>query len=384
MTGLAVLLIHLLTLQGINGLFHDERNRYDHDESPNQRDSPPVPVDCMLVQAHALNIDGEPEADENQGWKCVVGTHSVFSLEGLPPDFIQSNNLDARDSAISYLSISAANIYKSDPTKPLFGRSIVPKTGGSKIIITADATVSLIRQDRRALQQTADTRTLQTVVPADEPTGDHTLLVVRVIDKTGDAPSKSAYELSDGIFSDAINLRSQYLACSGKKIDFVPATGTNVVGGVVDLTIPHIVSGRTKEDVESWASDAFQAAFGEYAQWSHVMFVLPSSVVFGKAAAVGYVGWGLTIFESQYADTLLVLMHELGTSCQESFDGHSSYCGWCVFMFADKSSCCDAGHNMRMSHSGLFGGSNYGDETCMMGAHCKRCALGVLLAVAVI
>lgn len=81
------------------------------------------------------------------------------------------------------------------------------------------------------------------------------------------------------------------------------------------------------EDVEGWVSSAFAKEFGEYSQWSHVMFVYPRSVLFGKAAAIGYYGWSVTVFQSGHEDILLVQMHEMG-------------------------------HNMRMGHSGIEGGSS--------------------------
>jgi len=137
--------------------------------------------------------------------------------------------------------------------------------------------------------------------------------------------------------SSFIIQRSQYQACSGGKLDFVPATGANSVNGVTTITIPNTASGKTKEKVSEWAFAEFERLHGSYNQWSHVVYILPSSVDFGKAAAFGYVGWGVTVYEDTTASILLVLMHEIG-------------------------------HNLRMLHSGA-NGLDYGDTTCFMGAH---------------
>lgn len=200
MRHLIALLVALFIIE-TSAVFPNERYHYDHVENPIQRDTHAEPCECMLVQVHALYPNAsDAKEDMNGGWRCVVGSHQVYSLEGegLPKDFVQSYNLSARDSAQSYLSISAANLVKVDGEKPLFGRSNT-ESGGNKIEISPNATIALTREKRRALMPTS-------VVPPDLPTGDKTLLVVRVIDSDGNAPSLSASETSTAVFSDAVNL----------------------------------------------------------------------------------------------------------------------------------------------------------------------------------
>lgn len=116
--------------------------------------------------------------------------------------------------------------------------------------------------------------------------------------------------------------RSQYTACSGGKIDFEPATvGTGVSNGVVDIKLSESMAGRTSGKVSGWAAEAFAQQVGSYDPYTHIMYVFPSSVDFGKAAAVGFVGWKVTLFSEGHASTLLVLMHELGHNLRQMHSG---------------------------------------------------------------
>jgi len=209
---------------------------HGHNDGPRLRNTETTgPCECMLVQVHALYPHGHvgrAEEDENGGWRCVdTEKHSVFSLEHLPPGFIESNHLDSSDSANSYLTISSARkindngVQEHKAAKMLFQhtnstvseRSSLSSSATdasdssnsnekNKIMVSTGATVTFTRGTQskgRELQQQGEGRRL---VGAGDPTGIHTLLVVRVKDKTGDKPSKSASQLSDDIFKDENNL----------------------------------------------------------------------------------------------------------------------------------------------------------------------------------
>lgn len=174
----------------------------------------------MLVQAHHLYPNNfDIKQDINQGWQCVMVDASTnatiaYNLHGLQTDFIDTN-LHTSDSARAYLSISSADIVIDDDSttggtkeeKELFGKSIIPTDGEAKIKISPNATLTITRSTaRRALQQE---RGLQGIAAPDDPMGKHVMLVVRVSDATGLAPSRTATQLAEGVFSDKVNMVRQ-------------------------------------------------------------------------------------------------------------------------------------------------------------------------------
>jgi len=180
----------------------------------------------MLVQVHALypnghGDDGHVEEDENEGWRCVDTKKSqqVFSLEDLPTDFIKNNNLTASDSANSYLSISSATMIKDNDqrqemmVKALFEQvnaRISDSAGSTKnrIKIGSDAAVTVSRTSSEGRRR---------LLSSGNPTGTHSVLVVRVSDGNRDAPTKPGPELSNDIFSDTNNL-----VCESFDLSFLP------------------------------------------------------------------------------------------------------------------------------------------------------------------
>jgi len=313
------------------------------------------------VQVHAYYPNGGPTEHsiwrENNGWRCVdaTGSSDVYSLEGLPPGFLEE--LDGSDSGNSYLSISSATMIKANGRSRgevwTADASAIPDAskGKNEIKVSPDATFFVIRGNRprgRSLQE--GRRRL--VAPGD-PTGDHTLLVVRVTDTIGDAPSKSLIQISRDIFGpaefDQVNLvselciatrrlmilmysflfplscllslkRSRYIACSGERLQFIPATRGNsnsnsiinstvsINGGVMELNIPQIVRGVSALTVESFVTaELSNLGIGEFT-FTHTMLILPASVdVFG-AAGYAYLDWYLSVIKD-FCELLLCLMY---------------------------------------------------------------------------
>ena len=262
----------------------------------------PESIECVLCQGFAIpvNVSDPPAADANDGWKCIVDSHQVYELIGLPANFTQ--DLQAHHSATTLLSISSALLNQDNIFRQSTHTRSIQIQSGANLTKTWIPTVK------------------DGTVQAGDPTGQHTLRVVRVSDNTGDAPM-SASDLEQAIFTDSLNLRNQYQACSGNKLEFVSA-------GIVELTLTQTVANVARSTVAEWAADEFHAQYGDYSQWTHVMYVLPSSVNFGKAAAYAFVGNGLSVFSNSYVSDLLVLMHEIGHNLRKEKKGKRQ----CVYL----------------------------------------------------
>merc|ERR1719266_1513904 len=126
------------------------------------------------------------------------------------------------------------------------------------------------------------------------------------------------------------------MACSGGKLGYEPATGnSNIVNGVVEVTLSQNTQGVDRYTVEGWVDTAAAAVVGSLTQWTLAMYVLPGGVCFNGAAAYAYINAWKSVYLNTYASYPVVLVHEVG-------------------------------HNLGLAHSGK-NGVTYGDKTCWMG-----------------
>ena len=108
------------------------------------------------------------------------------------------------------------------------------------------------------------------------------LLVIRV-QGFDSATSASASQLSDAIFGNKINLKTQYEQCSGGNIMIYPATGPNIVNGVATVSLSRNVVGRTMQELDPDVQAVSSALLGNLRNgpWDFVMFCLPKGVTGG-------------------------------------------------------------------------------------------------------
>ena len=119
--------------------------------------------------------------------------------------------------------------------------------------------------------------------------GTRSVLVVRVIavDKTTTA---SESQLAESVFAnqnDSLNLQSWYNQCSYNQLNFVPASGTGINGGVTTVFVP---SSTTDGDsvMNNDIAAALNAKFSVTSPnqiANHVMYCLPAGTMSGIAYA---------------------------------------------------------------------------------------------------
>jgi hypothetical protein len=295
----------------------------------------------------------------------------VYSLDGISSELIDS--LDESDAGNTVLTISSAARVMHMPNMATIGPSTKMMTADAsafaavnekdKIKILPGASVSLIRgNSRRGLQEQNDRRLITS-------TGNKKVLVVRITDAAGNAPTKNATQLSDDVFYDALNLKKQYTICSGGLLNFEPATiSQQSAPGVVDVTTALSLSGASRDTCRNQASTALSNKGVSSSVYDYVMYVCPQVVSFGAAAYASKPGtW--SAYSNLYASDVLVQMHEVGHNL--GF-GHS---GTLLVVVVEKNCtvCCNSLTRHLLILSFLYtigkGDYEYDDRTCMMGAH---------------
>ena len=150
--------------------------------------------------------------------------------------------------------------------------------------------------------------------------GTKNMLAIRV--KAADAStSSSSAQISDNWFGtngDAVNLRSQYLACSYGALtcnaaSMTTSTGVDVTDGVYEVTISENVSGADNSVIRDAVVAGGNAALGVMrSQFDHVMLCLPPGTS-GVWIAYAYVNWYLSVYNDNWCNYVSAQMH--GKSC---------------------------------------------------------------------
>ena len=146
--------------------------------------------------------------------------------------------------------------------------------------------------------------------------GEKKILVVRVIAEDDGTTTASENALAGYVFTDSVNLATQYTACSYgqlnfKKTDDRTLTGTNdgdetsISNGVTTVRVPKATLGDIKT--------ALNQNFGVNSPSQladHVMYCLPPNVMNGIAYA--YVNSWLSVYSDKWCNYVSAQMHEIG------------------------------------------------------------------------
>ena len=174
--------------------------------------------------------------------------------------------------------------------------------------------------------------------------GDQSILIVRI--STNDSELEhSAQELSTSFFSmDIQSLRKRYSLCSFGKLNFIPATGHDlIVGGVLDLHLNlNIQNVNIHGGLLNKITRAVRLVVGDSLPvlYDHVVYNIPFGTTFGENGEMGwkafaYTGAWLSVFNDKNILWLSYQNHEIG-------------------------------HNLGLQHSS-HNANDYGDQSGIMG-----------------
>jgi len=282
--------------------------------------------DCVLTELAAELEDHHSEFDH------VCQSYDEYG------DLDMLYFIDDHNNKIPDLSSNGMNIMHNSGRYKLIMTNVMDNNMGSNFITTTpDTEVKIVdlqqqgrRQQRRNLMKTEGVRNV---------------LIVRVSANDRE-PTNSVQELSDAFFSMEENQQSfkkRYYLCSFGKLDFVPAEGEHINGGVLDVKIDRNITGVSIHGqlLNQISTDArIQLGYSLPGSFDHVVYVVPDGTTYGNGGPTGwmafaYVGAYLSIFNNGNAMWLSHQVHEIG-------------------------------HNLGLQHS-AHGGKSYGDQSGVMG-----------------
>jgi hypothetical protein len=168
--------------------------------------------------------------------------------------------------------------------------------------------------------------------------GVSSVLAVRVKSKDSEV-SLSAAELSEGLFTAPVNFASQINRCSAGALQFVPAIGENIQGGVGELYIDENTIGVYNKNLHGILRQEFQTKFGDESNYDHILYCLPQGTAEQNNPnwiAYAYGDTSFSYYNNEWCGSLTTKMHEVG-------------------------------HNLGVGHSGEGPEGDYEDRTCVMG-----------------
>jgi hypothetical protein len=271
--------------------------------------SSPEIFSCDVVISHMLHVEGDKideTAYSDEDIACLVDD----MVYGIPEKVVKKYQKQLR-------KLGHKKMYIKGGRLPPQSRSL--DFGGSSGEIVVPNATSVFFVDQGGHRKLAGTGTQR-------KQGTSEVLVIRVI--ANDASTTlSTQQLSDRIFGDGSNLvnaldpavpsgtlTKTYQDCSWGKMNFIPATGYDIVSGVGSVTINMNVTGASNRDVENAITKAINGKYGSVNDWDHIIYCHPSGTL---AAGKGWLAYGYNdLYRSNYNDLWCgqnsVLVHEIG------------------------------------------------------------------------
>jgi hypothetical protein len=261
---------------------------------------------CDVVISHVLHAEGD-QADKNsygdEDIACLVGD-MVYSI---PEKVLKKYQKQLRKPGHKKMYIKGGRL------PPQTGS--VDIGGNSREIVVPNATaIFFVNHDgQRKLAGTGTQR----------KQGTSEVLVIRVIanDASTTLQAPLLYNRVFGDGSDVLNARDSgvvsgtltktYQACSWGKLNFIPATGYDIVSGVGSVRINMDVTGANARTVENAVTLAINAKYGSVEDWDHIIYCLPPGTG-ADWVAYGYNDFYRSIFNDLWCGQNSALVHEIG------------------------------------------------------------------------
>jgi hypothetical protein len=229
------------------------------------------------------------QEEEISGWSCLLCGEDAEQSGQLFVDVDLDENYLQTMGAVS--------------GKTLMDCSSGATINGSRLEISSRATVSFTRIPDDDVEEKDEKGTRPRNARRLATEGTKSVLVVRIKSSVdGAETTPSVAQLKDDVFNDEVCLAKQYKACSHNKLEFVPATGKGVDGGVITVTIDRAVKNQNEDDVRNTALFAVNTHFDTFniqEKFDHVMLCIPPGTK-ENWIAYGYINSFLTVYNDHW------------------------------------------------------------------------------------
>ena len=189
----------------------------------------------------------------------------------LPDYFINANKVTL-DTGVSNICIPGGSAVRNEFSKPDF------------VVIPSRASITFVESSAGHVRRLVQT-------------GTHTTLMVRV-SAPNETHKDSAVLLANatfGIGGQSYSMSAQFNSCSAGKLNFVPASGFNVISnGVMELLLNESVVGKNIYDLGNPMTIAVKTLLGIsdlYSAFSNVIFCMPFGTTNGVGGSNGWLAF---------------------------------------------------------------------------------------------
>jgi hypothetical protein len=149
-----------------------------------------------------------------------------------------------------------------------------------KILISEGAELTLVSNRRRNLNSEELTIGTRSVLAIQLTTSFFENSIQRTEDPGLDLAQIEGSIFGTGPYAPGHDVVSQYKACSYGKLNLEPATGSNIVNGVAEVTLSKAVAGgEILGSLQDDILEATEAVVGSIDQYSHVIFCVPDEIL---------------------------------------------------------------------------------------------------------
>lgn len=135
--------------------------------------------------------------------------------------------------------------------------------------------------------------------------------------------TSTCHSLAALLYQSCISQKSGYEACSGNKLKFNPAVGTDITNGVYELRMNSYNGNNVDSSTVAWAAVGAMPS-GMTDAYDYTYYVLPGNVDFGGAAAWAYLPGTMSVYKNDYGSDYIVMLHELGHNLGHHHSGLGS------------------------------------------------------------
>ena len=260
---------------GLFGLvIHNVHFNHLSQELPGVDSEPGV---CLYCQVAVVDIQ-LASSEIVKTYRCLTresqegdGESEMSYTLNLPEYFVNASKITL-DTGVSNICILGGSAVRNEFSKPDF------------VVIPSNASIRFVERSARHLRRLAQT-------------GTRTTLIVRVTTPS-ESITESAAVLANAAFGTGgqqYSMSAQFNSCSAGKLNFVPASGFNIISnGVMELSLTESITGQNIFNLENPMTIAVKTLLSIsdlYSAFSNVIFCMPFGTTYQAGGSKNWLAY---------------------------------------------------------------------------------------------